>query len=109
MVRVTPASSRSREARPGLSPGVRSPGQVPPRSAGKRARPEKQMGADLRPCLQWRAAVSRGTAMAGMRLSALRLPFSCVIFLARGGWHDSDAKAPRERAVLAEARGHGRS
>jgi hypothetical protein len=41
------------------------------------------MGADLRPCLQWRAAVSRGTAMAGMRLSALRLPFlfACYVFL----------------------------
>jgi hypothetical protein len=35
---LTPASSRSREARPGLSPGVRSPGQAPRRSAGRRAR-----------------------------------------------------------------------
>src|ERR1700678_697105 len=61
MVRVTLASSRSREARPGLSLGVRSPRQAPRRSAERRA---GRVKARFRP--------PSGAGQWMVRLSALR-------------------------------------
>ena len=68
-----PASSRSREARPGLSQSVRSLRQEPQWSAGRRARPDF-----------WRASAPAhrrvatllcvGAGPMNLRLSALRLP-----------------------------------
>jgi hypothetical protein len=45
VVRLTPASSRSHEARPGLSRGIDLRGKYRSRSAERRARPKRRQAA----------------------------------------------------------------
>ena len=87
-VRVTPASSCSREARPGLSWSVRSLRQAPQWSAERRARLRRR--APRRKMRPWLDAP----------LGAPLPSFVVRLFLGLGGWQAWARARPRERLLL---------